>query len=93
MLKSNICFRVLSQIPQQFACNAEIDPILGPVMQAGLDALKSDGRTGKLFLFHTCLPTRNAPGKLKPRDNPKLLATDKEKVCQPEISLDLLSII
>ena len=71
---------MLSQIPQQFACNAETDPILGPVMQAGLDALKSDGRTGKLFLFHTCLPTRDAPGKLKPRDNHKLLGTEKEKV-------------
>ncbi|XP_063716362.1 protein transport protein Sec24C-like isoform X3 [Symsagittifera roscoffensis] len=75
----DIIEKVLAQIPKMFANNLETDPILGPVMQAGLDALKSDGRSGKLFVFHTAMPTREAPGKLKPRDQQKLLGTEKEK--------------
>lgn len=35
---------------------------------------------GKLFIFHSSLPTAEAPGKLKPRDDRKLVNTDKEKV-------------
>lgn len=35
---------------------------------------------GKLFIFHSSLPTAEAPGKLKNRDDKKLLNTDKEKV-------------
>lgn len=34
---------------------------------------------GKLVVFHTSLPTAEAPGKLKNRDDRKLLATEKEK--------------
>lgn len=35
---------------------------------------------GKLFIFHSSLPTAEAPGKLKNRDDKKLLNTEKEKV-------------
>lgn len=35
---------------------------------------------GKLFIFHTSLPIAEAPGKLKNRDDKKLINTDKEKV-------------
>lgn len=35
---------------------------------------------GKLFIFHTSLPVAEAPGKLKNRDDKKLINTDKEKV-------------
>lgn len=35
---------------------------------------------GKLFIFHSSLPTAEAPGKLKNRDDKKLVNTDKEKV-------------
>lgn len=35
---------------------------------------------GKLFIFHSSLPTVEAPGKLRNRDDKKLLNTDKEKV-------------
>jgi len=54
--------------------------VLGPVIQAGLDALKSAGRAGKLFIFHSSLPSSEAPGKLKGRDDRNLLGTEKEKV-------------
>lgn len=70
---------LLSQIPQMFAESRETEIVLGPVVQAGLDALKSADRAGKLYIFHTSLPIAEAPGKLKNRDDKKLLGTDKEK--------------
>lgn len=36
--------------------------------------------SGKLFIFHSSMPTAEAPGKLKNRDDKKLVNTDKEKV-------------
>lgn len=56
------------------------ETLLGPVIQAGVDALKSSDRPGKLFIFHTSLPTYDAPGKLKNREDRKMLGTDKERV-------------
>ncbi|KAL4239532.1 Protein transport protein Sec24C [Mactra antiquata] len=70
---------LLTQIPQMFSDSRETEVILGPVIQAGLDALKSADRAGKLYIFHTSLPIGEAPGKLKNRDDRKLLGTDKEK--------------
>lgn len=35
---------------------------------------------GKLFIFYSSLPTAEAPGKLRNRDDKRLLNTDKEKV-------------
>ena len=72
---------LMAQIPAMFSDSRETELVLGPVIQAGLDALKSADRTGKLFIFHSSLPTAEAPGKLKNRDDRKLLGTDKEKVC------------
>ncbi|BFZ03064.1 hypothetical protein BsWGS_06104 [Bradybaena similaris] len=70
---------LLSQIPQLFADSKETELVLGPVIQAGLDALRSADRAGRLYIFHTGLPTAEAPGKLKNRDDRKLLGTEKEK--------------
>ncbi len=41
---------------------------------------QSAGISGKLLLFHTSLPISEAPGKLKNREDRKVLATEKEKV-------------
>lgn len=41
--------------------------------------LKASNRAGKLLIFHSSLPIAEAPGKLKNRDDRKLLGTDKEK--------------
>jgi protein transport protein SEC24 len=71
---------LLAQIPQLFAESKETEVVLGPVIQAGLDALKSSERSGRLFIFHTSIPNAEAPGKLKNRDDRKLLGTEKEKV-------------
>ena len=74
------CFSLMEQIPQMFSESRETEVVLGPVIQAGLDALKAANCAGKLFIFHSSLPIGEAPGKLKNRDDRKLLGTDKEKV-------------
>jgi protein transport protein SEC24 len=42
---------------------------------------------GKLFVFHSSLPTGSAPGKLTNREDRKLLGTDKEKTILSRNSL------
>uniref|UniRef100_A0A8R1XUL5 Sec23/Sec24 trunk domain-containing protein n=1 Tax=Onchocerca volvulus TaxID=6282 RepID=A0A8R1XUL5_ONCVO len=75
---------LLYEIEKIFGDTRITETMLGPVIQAGLDALKCADRAGKLFIFHTNLPLLDAPGKLKNRDDRKLLGTDKEKaVLQP----------
>uniref|UniRef100_A0A914RJ53 Sec23/Sec24 trunk domain-containing protein n=1 Tax=Parascaris equorum TaxID=6256 RepID=A0A914RJ53_PAREQ len=77
---------LLTEIETMFAETRITETMLGPVIEAGLDALKCADRAGKLFIFHTNLPIMDAPGKLKNRDDRKLLGTDKERgVLQPAI--------
>lgn len=71
--------QLLEAIPQLFKDTAETESILGPVIESGIDAFKSAQCPGKLLVFHTGLPTAEAPGKLKNRDDRKLLGSDKEK--------------
>ncbi|VDM56296.1 unnamed protein product [Angiostrongylus costaricensis] len=70
---------VLAEIPRLFAQSKITETILGPVVQAGLDALQCADRVGKLMVFSTSLPTFEAPGKLKARNERSLLGTEKEK--------------
>ena len=63
-----------------FSTNKTPQVILEPVVRAGMEALKAAGRNGRLFIFHSSLPTAQAPGTLKNRLDLKLLGTDKEKV-------------
>ncbi|XP_012263622.2 protein transport protein Sec24C [Athalia rosae] len=70
---------LMTQIPAMFADTRETETILGPAIQAGLEALKASDCTGKLIVFHSTLPIAEAPGKLKNRDDRKLLGTEKEK--------------
>lgn len=57
--------------------------------QAGLEALKAADTSGQLMVFHTTIPSYNAPGKLLNREDRKLLGTDKEKqiLCEYLIQL------
>ena len=71
---------LLSQLPGMFSGARPSEVILEPAVRAGLEALKAAGRNGRLFLFHTGLPSAQAPGQLKNRLDSKLLGTDKEKV-------------
>ncbi|XP_030806676.1 protein transport protein Sec24C isoform X5 [Geospiza fortis] len=78
---------LLDQIPEMFADTRETETVFAPVIQAGLEALKAAECAGKLFIFHTSLPIAEAPGKLKNRDDRKLINTDKEKTLfQPQTS-------
>ncbi|CAL9699325.1 unnamed protein product [Knipowitschia caucasica] len=78
---------LLDQIPEMFADTRETETVFGPVIQAGLEALKAADCAGKLLIFHTSLPIAEAPGKLKNREDKKLVGTDKEKsLFQPQAS-------
>ncbi|THD28808.1 Transport protein Sec24D [Fasciola hepatica] len=79
---------LLQMIPTQFHVEANAgvtgvgltsDALLGPAIQAGLEALRAANRSGKLFVFHCNLPTTDAPGKLKNRDDRRLVGTEKER--------------
>ncbi|XP_028916148.1 protein transport protein Sec24C isoform X2 [Ornithorhynchus anatinus] len=79
---------LLDQIPEMFADTRETETVFAPVIQAGMEALKAAECAGKLFLFHTSLPIAEAPGKLKNRDDRKLINTDKEKTLfQPQTNM------
>ncbi|XP_069876681.1 protein transport protein Sec24C isoform X2 [Dipodomys merriami] len=76
---------LLDQIPEMFSDTRETETVFAPVIQAGMEALKAAECSGKLFIFHTSLPIAEAPGKLKNRDDRKLINTDKEKTLfQPQ---------
>uniref|UniRef100_A0A8C4YIW9 SEC24 homolog D, COPII coat complex component n=1 Tax=Gopherus evgoodei TaxID=1825980 RepID=A0A8C4YIW9_9SAUR len=79
---------LLDQIPEMFADTNESETVFAPVIQAGMEALKAAECAGKLFIFHSSLPTAEAPGKLKNRDDKKLINTDKEKILfQPQTNI------
>nr|CAD7588324.1 unnamed protein product [Timema genevievae] len=78
---------LMEQIPAMFADTRETETILAPAIQAGLEALKASNCAGKLLVFHSSLPIAEAPGKLKNRDDRKLLGTEKEKtVLVPQVN-------
>lgn len=70
---------LMEEIPRMFVDTKETETILYPAIQAGLEALKASNASGKLLVFNSTLPIAEAPGKLKNRDDRKLLGTDKEK--------------
>jgi len=70
---------LMEQIPAMFGETRETETVLAPAIQAGMEALKAADCAGKLLVFHSSLPIAEAPGKLKNRDDRKLLGTDKEK--------------
>ncbi|XP_060102849.1 protein transport protein Sec24D [Heteronotia binoei] len=79
---------LLDQIPEMFADTNESETVFAPIIQAGMEALKAAECAGKLFIFHSLLPTAEAPGKLKNRDDRKLVNTEKEKTLfQPQTNI------
>ncbi|RXM29792.1 Protein transport protein Sec24C [Acipenser ruthenus] len=75
---------LLDQIPEMFADTRETETVFAPVIQAGLEALK----VGQLcFNYPRSAMLVQAPGKLKNREDKKLVGTDKEKTLfQPQTS-------
>lgn len=49
-------------------------------LSSSSSSLQAAECSGKLFIFHSSMPTAEAPGKLKNRDDKKLVNTEKEKV-------------
>ncbi|XP_019389592.1 PREDICTED: protein transport protein Sec24D isoform X1 [Crocodylus porosus] len=83
----SVISNLLDQIPEMFADTNESETVFAPVILAGMEALKAAECAGKLFIFHSSLPTAEAPGKLKNRDDKKLVNTDKEKTLfQPQVN-------
>merc|ERR1711899_485144 len=70
---------LMEQIPLMFGETRETETILGPVIQAGKEAFKAANCAGKLIVFHHNLPVAEAPGKLKNRDDRKVLGQESEK--------------
>lgn len=60
-----------------------------PTCAVALAFLQAAECAGKLFIFHTSLPIAEAPGKVKNRDDRKLINTDKEKVIMTCVVLAL----
>ncbi|XP_034532534.1 protein transport protein Sec24D isoform X2 [Notolabrus celidotus] len=80
-----VIFNLLDQIPDMFADTSESETVFAPVIQAGVEAFKAAECSGKLFIFQSSMPTAEAPGKLKNRDDKKLVNTEKEKTLfQPQ---------
>ncbi|KAK5598778.1 Protein transport protein Sec24D [Crenichthys baileyi] len=80
-----VIYNLLDQIPDMFADTSESETVFAPVIQAGVEAFKAAECSGKLFIFHSSMPTAEAPGKLKNRDDKKVVSTDKEKTLfQPQ---------
>ena len=71
---------VLSLLSEMFSGVRPSEVVLEPAVRAGLEALKAAQRNGRVFVFHTGLPSAQAPGQLKNRLDSKLLGTVKEKV-------------
>ncbi|XP_059211053.1 protein transport protein Sec24D isoform X2 [Centropristis striata] len=74
-----VIYNLLDQIPDMFADTNESETVFVPVIQAGVEAFKAAECSGKLFIFQSSMPTAEAPGKLKNRDDKKLVNTEKEK--------------
>lgn len=84
----SVIHNLLDQIPEMFADSNENETVFVPIIQAGMEALKAAECPGKLYIFHSSLPTAEAPGKLKNRDDKKLVNTDKEKILfQPQTNI------
>jgi protein transport protein SEC24 len=66
---------LLDSLPGMFRNNTAVNTCTGPALTSAKNVMGHIG--GKLCLFQSSLPTIGE-GSLKPRDNPRLLGSDKE---------------
>ena len=71
--------RLMEKIQSMFAQSQETETVLGLAIRAGLESLKAVECAGKLLVFHSSLAMAEASGKLKMREDRKLLGIEKEK--------------
>jgi protein transport protein SEC24 len=69
--------RLLDALPNMFPNNRGPESCLGPALQAAYNIMQHIG--GKMLVFQSTLPSHGA-GKLKPRELPKMVGSDKEHV-------------
>jgi protein transport protein SEC24 len=67
--------QLLDSLPSMFGASEAVGCCTGPALLAAKRVIQHMG--GKLLLFQTCLPNIGE-GSLKPRDNPRVMGTDKE---------------
>lgn len=67
------------QIPTMFGETRETEACFHSAITAGLEALKASECTGNLYVFPSALPTAEAPGKLRAREDRSALGTEREK--------------
>ena len=70
--------RLMEKIQSMFAQYQETETVLGLAIRAGLESLKAVECAGKLLVFHSSLAMAEASGKLKMREDRKLLGIEKE---------------
>ena len=74
---------LLDALPSMFSRSTTVNSCTGPALSAAKAVIGHVG--GKLCLFQSSLPTVG-DGTLKPRENPRLLGTDKEhSLLNPEV--------
>jgi protein transport protein SEC24 len=77
---------LLTALPTMFAGTRNMEAALGPALDAAFHIMQHIG--GKMVVCSGCLPTLGA-GKLKPREGPKMLGSDKEhSLLAPEAGED-----
>lgn len=85
---STVIDGLMDQIPKMFENTKETETVLYAAVQAGLAALEASKCSGKLFVFNSSLPVAEAPGKLRNREDRKVLGSDKEKsILMPQNSI------
>ncbi|CAH0775026.1 unnamed protein product [Bemisia tabaci] len=77
--KELVC-ELLSQLPKKYKESFATDSALGAALQAGYKLLAPSG--GRITVFQTCLPNLG-PGKLAPREDPALRASENVQHLNP----------
>ena len=73
---------LLDGLPEMFAATQNTVSALGPALQGAYMVASHMG--GKMVVFQSCMPNLGV-GKLRNRDNPRAMGTDKEKkLLQPD---------
>ena len=73
---------LVESLPEMFAATSNTQSCLGPALQGAYMVMQQLG--GKMLVFQTTMPNLGV-GKLRNRDNPRVMGTDKERtLLQPE---------
>ncbi len=78
----DVVMSLVESLPEMFASTSNTQSCLGPALQGAYMVMQKMG--GKMLVFQTTMPNLGV-GKLRNRDNPRVMGTDKERsLMQPE---------